>query len=131
LWASTGSGYSGRADAGGEPYANQAPGDRRPAPGRGRARPVTQRELLVLRAHLEASLLDDDPAFGRVIAEHRALVKRRRRRPGDRDRARELRGTPGWAWTRPFRRYDDYAEAVNASSSHEGEPVVAGRPSPV
>jgi hypothetical protein len=96
-----------------------------------RARPATERELLVLRAHLEASLLEDGPALGRVIAEHRALVGRRRRRPGDRDRSRELRGAPGWAWTRPFRRYDDYAEAVNASSSQEGEPVVAGRPSPV
>jgi hypothetical protein len=34
------------------------------------------------------------------------------RRPGDPDRAAELSRRPGWAWLRPFRRYDDYARAM-------------------
>ncbi len=41
------------------------------------ARRATERELLVLRSHLEASLLEDDgPAadFGAAIAEHRELL---------------------------------------------------------
>lgn len=36
----------------------------------------------------------------------------RRARPGDADRSRELRGAGGWAWTRVFRRYDDYERAL-------------------
>ena len=74
-------------------------------------RPATARELLVLRSHLEASLLDDDAPvadLGAAIQEHRELLSqrdqaarpRRRLRPGDRDRSRELRATPGWSWTR-------------------------------
>jgi hypothetical protein len=101
---------------------------------RGRARPAARRELLVLRAHLEASLLADEaePAGGLAgaIVEHRALVARRRPRPGDRDRSRELCGRTGWAWSRLFRRYDDYAEAVT-TFSREGQPAAADAPSPV
>lgn len=47
-----------------------------------RPRPATARELLVLRTHLEASLLEDDtpePDLAAAIAEHRKLVNRRRR----------------------------------------------------
>jgi hypothetical protein len=33
-------------------------------------------------------------------------------RPGDLDRARELRARPGWAWLRPFRRLDEYERAL-------------------
>jgi hypothetical protein len=92
------------------------------------ARRATERELLILRTHLEASLLDDGPAadLRSAMIEHRELMARRqppdparpRRgdpdgpRPGDPDRSRELRGRPGWAWLRVFRRYDDYQRAL-------------------
>lgn len=33
-------------------------------------------------------------------------------RPGDRDRSRELGSAPGWAWSRPVRRYDDYERVL-------------------
>jgi hypothetical protein len=45
-----------------------------------RARRATERELLILRSHLEASLLQDDVAAGELAAarrEHEALVGRR------------------------------------------------------
>jgi hypothetical protein len=78
------------------------------------ARRATDRELLILRTHLEASLLaDEGPAsdLRAAMAEHRELMARRPR-PGDPDRSRELRGRPGWAWMRVFRRYDDYQRAL-------------------
>jgi hypothetical protein len=94
----------------------------------GAARRATERELLVLKTHLEASLLEDDgpsPELARAMAEHRALVAQRsqghepgraepdhRLRPGDRDRSPELRHREGWAWLRVFRRYDDYERAL-------------------
>ena len=83
-------------------------GVRRPA-----ARPATERELLILRVHLEASLLEDDaptlaPADGRPADGRPADVRPAAVRPGDRHRARELAARPGWAWTRIVRRYDDY-----------------------
>jgi hypothetical protein len=108
--------------------------------GRGRrivARRVNERELRILRAHLEASLLDEelaDVSLAGALHEHRELVARRqstvdrapvaepgdeprttrgrRPRPGDRDRAGELRGRAGWAWSRLFRRYDEYEAAL-------------------
>jgi hypothetical protein len=91
------------------------------------ARRATQRELLILKTHLEASLLaEEDPAldFGEAVAEHRALVARQSHvepppapegaatRPGDPDRTSELRRQPGWAWLRVMRRYDDYERAL-------------------
>ena len=84
----------------------------------GRARPASERELSTLKAMLEASIaLDEqgDGALGEAIAEHRASVARRRRRPrdtGERDRTGELRGAPSWAWLRPFRRLDEYELAM-------------------
>ena len=33
-------------------------------------------------------------------------------RPGDPDRAPELRKRPGWAWMRVMRRYDEYERAL-------------------
>jgi hypothetical protein len=86
-----------------------------------RARRATERELCFLRAHLEASLMEDDevPPLRAVIAEHQELVAGRSRPcpgsrtpVGDRDRSRELHDRPGWAWTRLFRRYDEYRDAV-------------------
>ena len=87
------------------------------------ARRATQRELRVLKLYLEASLLDEeapDTDLKAARADHAALVEQRRQnrgaadpvRPGDPDRARELGEQPGWAWTRLFRRYDDYERAL-------------------
>jgi hypothetical protein len=72
---------------------------------RGVARPATERELNTLRAMLEASiLLDETPALERP---------RRQKRPtGESHRAAELRGRAGWAWLRPFRRFDEYERAL-------------------
>ncbi|HUE28957.1 MAG TPA: hypothetical protein VMP89_19435 [Solirubrobacteraceae bacterium] len=77
-------------------------------------RRATARELLVLRSLLEASLLTEDAPdgdLGAAIASHQRLVAARAtrpERPGDPDRSRELAGTPGWAWTRVARSYDEY-----------------------
>ena len=81
-------------------------------------RPASPRELLVLRSHLEASLLAEEvpqSELSAAIAEHRELVKTRRRprRPGDPDRARELGGSPGWRWMRIVRSYDEYTWALD------------------
>lgn len=96
------------------------------------ARRATERELRVLRAQLEASLIDEELPSGDLhaaVAAHRALLERRRsERQGDPDRTSELRGKPGWAWLRPFRRYDEYERALDrvraAQPDRESEPVV-------
>ncbi len=84
-----------------------------------RARRATERELLILTSHLEASLLADEgpaPDLAEAIAEHRELLEagghHAEHRPGDRDRARELQSRPGWAWLRVMRRYDEYEHAL-------------------
>lgn len=69
-----------------------------------RARRASERELLILRSHLEASLLDDD---GWTIAPPLSAV-----RPGDPDRSEELSGRAGWAWTPVVRRYDDFERVL-------------------
>jgi hypothetical protein len=64
---------------------------------------------------LEASIaLDEhgDRELGEAIADHRATVARRSRDTGERDRTRELKRTPGWAWLRPFQRLDEYERAM-------------------
>jgi hypothetical protein len=100
-----------------------------------KARRASHRELLVLKAHLEASLLADEAAAGGELAaairEHQELMARaaqagnrgwrrqrggdhgdRHPRPGDPDRSSELGARPGWAWLRVMRRYDDYRRAL-------------------
>jgi hypothetical protein len=73
---------------------------------RRRPRPATDRELITLRAMLEASIaLDETPPLRDVAP--------RRRPTGERHRARELRFQPGWAWLRPFRRLDEYERALS------------------
>jgi hypothetical protein len=104
-----------------------------------RARRATERELLILRTHLEASLLDDEgpaPDLSAAMAEHRALMERRAAeeaarpkpdratpRPGDPDRSRELRARGGWSWMGVVRRLDDYERALArleaAADEHE------------
>ncbi len=124
-----------------------------------RPRPATARELLVLRTHLEASLLDEDaPAaeLAAAISEHRRLVsqqkslsqtpetslrekpttspqppRHRTPRPGDRDRSKELRSRPGWSWTRLVRRYDEYTSALEQVRAHERGSQADDRPQPV
>jgi hypothetical protein len=105
------------------------------------ARRATARELRVLEAHLELSLLEDEaPQTGLAAARHEHLELQRRRqednerraareraagaprpsrparprtrRPGDPDRRHELGERPGWSWTRLFRRYDEYELAL-------------------
>jgi len=115
--------------------------------GRGRrnaARRASERELRILRAHLEASLLDEevgDATLAGALQAHRTLIARGERegenqpaaaeqgRPGDRDRAGELRGRPGWAWSRLFRRYDDYERAL-ARLHASSDPDRAAAPEP-
>jgi hypothetical protein len=95
------------------------------------ARRATERELLVLKSHLEASLLEDEgpaPDLGAAIAEHQELLATRppKARPGDRDRSRELRRRPGWSWLRVMRRYDEYEQALQRlqrETSSVGEPA--------
>jgi hypothetical protein len=99
------------------------------------SRRATERELRVLRAQLEASLLDEDvpqTELQAAVAQHRELLARReaieeRPRPGDPDRSRELKQRPGWAWLRAFRRYDEYERALErveaAAREPEREPV--------
>jgi hypothetical protein len=63
-----------------------------------RPRPATDRELNTLRAMLEASIsLEEVPSLADVP------------RPQP---APELSYPVGWAWLRPFRRLDDYREAL-------------------
>jgi hypothetical protein len=84
----------------------------------GRPRPATDREVRTLTAMLQASIaLDDqgDRELSEAVAEHRTTVERRngrRRDTGERDRTRELHGSHGWAWLRPFQRLDEYERAM-------------------
>jgi hypothetical protein len=101
-----------------------------------KARRATERELLILKTHLEASLLQDDAPVGELAAarrEHEQLMARRqadRPRPGDPDRSAELGDRPGWAWTRVVRRYDEYDRLLHrlgteaASADPDAEPAV-------
>jgi hypothetical protein len=102
-----------------------------------RSRRATERELLILRSHLEASLLDDEVPAQELAAaqrDHETLRARRRaaaaERPGDPDRTPELRHRPGWAWTRAVRRYDEYATLIRradeAGADADPELVVTG-----
>jgi hypothetical protein len=107
---------------------------------KGRPRKATERELRVLTAHLEASLLSEDTAeggsgaFAEVIRDHRELMGRSRERrrggeerPGDADRTDELGGRSGWSWLRPFRRYDDFSDALDRAEA-ERDALLQGAP---
>jgi len=102
------------------------------------SRPASERELRTLTSMLETSIelemletsgepeADPKVFLGAAIAEHKASRERSvtvppvrearapapRRDTGERDRTRELSRRPGWAWLRPFRRYDDYERAL-------------------
>jgi len=102
--------------------------------GERKARRATERELLILSSHLEASLLAEaapHSAMAAAIDEHRELIasrrRRRRQRAGDRDRSGELRLRPGWSWTPVVRRVEDYERALQAveerARRESGRPV--------
>jgi hypothetical protein len=82
--------------------------------------PASERELITLRAMLEASIaLDETPA----LPTRASQAARPRPDTGERHRARELRDRPGWAWLRPFRRLDEYERALAELESVERELV--------
>ena len=94
-----------------------------------RSRPATDRELTTLRTMLEGSLASDAPdgtTLGKAIADHRELTGQREPRPkpkvdtGERNRTPELRKRHGWAWTRLFRRYEDYELAMAEIEGESG-----------
>jgi len=103
-------------------------------------RPASERELNTLRSMLETSIeleRDAEPVVSlhAGIVAHKASEARTRaasaaretrpsvgetsgpaprRDSGERDRTRELSQREGWAWMRPFRRYDEYERALEA-----------------
>lgn len=101
-------------------------------------RPASERELHTLRSMLATSIeLESEPAvsLSAGIVAHKASLARTqaaaavreqrsaaaeglrpapRRDTGERDRTRELSRREGWAWMRPFRRFDDYSRALEA-----------------
>jgi hypothetical protein len=99
-----------------------------------RSRPATGRELTTLKTMLEASLASDAPdgaTLGTAIAEHRQLQGRAARRiadTGERNRMPELRRRHGWAWTRLFRRYEDFEAAMQQIDGRSGSGVDVARP---
>lgn len=92
-----------------------------------RSRPATEREIGTLKTMLEASLASDAPdgtTLGQAIAQHHELQQRAPRPlrdTGERDRTKELRTRHGWAWTRLFRRVEDYEAAVAQIEAAEEE----------
>jgi hypothetical protein len=99
-----------------------------------RSRPATDREVTTLTTMLEGSLASDAPdgtTLGTAIAEHRELQQRAPRPladTGERNRAPELRRREGWAWTRLFRRYEDYEAAMAQLEDESGSGVDVARP---
>ncbi len=98
-------------------------------------RRASERETRALRSMLEASIeLETEPVVSlrAGIAAHKASQARSRAASavesraaeardaatrldsGERDRTDELSGREGWAWLRPFRRYDEYERALRA-----------------
>ena len=98
-----------------------------------RSRPATEREITTLRSMLETSLGSDAPedtTFGNAIADHRRLKEsapRERLDTGERNRMPELRRRQGWAWSRLFRRYEDYEAAMAQLEREQAEPASAPR----
>ncbi|MHB8656501.1 MAG: hypothetical protein ACYC91_00885 [Solirubrobacteraceae bacterium] len=104
--------------------------------------PATRRQLLALRAMLEASILEqttsDEMSLGQGIAASNRAKSRRaamdappvnrsrsrsrvRTDTGERDRTSELREREGWSWSRAFRSYDDYEALHSLLELHSRE----------
>ncbi|MGZ4173058.1 MAG: hypothetical protein ACXVQR_01150 [Solirubrobacteraceae bacterium] len=93
-----------------------------------RARRATERELLILTTHLEASLLDEagpGPELAQAIAEHRELIGRRAEPEPRLGQHPERTPRPGRAWApiHIFRRRDRVEPARAALTAREGELV--------
>ena len=100
-----------------------------------RPRHASDREVRALTSYLEHSLLRDEQGgdsltavAGRIRADRerrdagRTLRRREgEHRPGDRHRGRELRRRRFWAWMRPTRRYDVFAEQIAAAEEQLAE----------
>jgi hypothetical protein len=105
-----------------------------------RPRLATEREVRTLRSYIEMSLLRDEQgtesvtALANEIRAERAEAAKRvdegqRGQPprspkpdtGERNRAPELRHRRFWAWLRPTRRYDEFAENVAAATEQLNE----------
>ena len=102
-----------------------------------RPRLATEREVRTLRSYIEMSLLRDEQgtesvaALANEIRAERAQVAKRTdggqsgQSPlsptGERNRAPELRRHRFWAWLRPTRRYDEFAENVAAATEQLNE----------
>ena len=100
-------------------------------------REASGRELRTLSAMLEASLYyeeradeaADDMAAAAAKAQSLAAERgeRERRDTGERDRTRELRRRPGWAWLRVFRRLDEYEAAVAQAEQQQDDAAEPAR----
>jgi hypothetical protein len=102
-----------------------------------RPRLATEREVRTLRSYIEMSLLRDEQGTesvtalaneiraDRAKAAKRADGGQRGQSPqvvtGERNRAPELRHRRFWAWLRPTRRYDEFAENVAAATEQLNE----------
>ena len=90
-----------------------------------RPRPANERELRTLRTMLEASIALDEPGFTELsaaVADHEASRKRSvKGDTGERHRGAELREREGWDWLPPFRRLDEFEQAVREARAMERE----------
>jgi hypothetical protein len=96
-----------------------------------RPRRASRREIRALRTYIEMSLLAedmpsdslvaiaDDIRSGRRAAAERAAATEPR--PGDRNRAPELRNRHRWSWMRPTRRLDVFEATMAAASEQHAE----------
>jgi hypothetical protein len=92
-----------------------------------RPRRASRRELRALRSHLEFSLLEEEArlegaaslaASARQIRAEQHLWASR---PGEPNRAPELRRRERWSWLRPTRSYDVFQATVAAASEQMSE----------
>jgi hypothetical protein len=85
-----------------------------------RPRLATRREIAVLRAQLEMSILRAEHGAG-ALAPLAAEVRAKRKRVGDRNRAADLRDRLHWAWMRPARRYDQFRDLLATAEEQLAE----------
>lgn len=104
-----------------------------------RPRRATKREVRLLQSYIEMSLLSEEQGgdslaaiAGEIRAERREAAstaaadsasreRAPRRDTGERHRAHELKRARFWAWLRPTRRYDVFAEQVAAATEQLNE----------
>jgi hypothetical protein len=101
-----------------------------------RPRRASRREIRALRSYIEMSLLADDMPGDSLVAIAADIRSARRAaaepaaaeragagepRPGDRNRAPELRNRRRWSWMRPTRRLDVFEATIAAASEQHAE----------